>query len=74
MPPTRHLSVHEVEEQPKGYEAQRGPYAAECIRWSQAVAHRRQNGHEATEAWPGLGLNNSVYGRSKVEEAERACH
>jgi hypothetical protein len=51
LPPARHLAVHEVEEETKREEGQRGPEIAERRRFAEAVAHRREDGHDATEPW-----------------------
>ncbi|KAI4210193.1 MAG: hypothetical protein LQ351_006947 [Letrouitia transgressa] len=50
LPPPRNFSVHEIEEEAKGHEREGCPYWAVCIRGSEAVAHGREDRHEAAEA------------------------
>lgn len=51
LPPPGHLAVHEIEEEPEGYEGEGEVYVTVGCRGAEAVAHGREDGHEAAEAW-----------------------
>ena len=51
LPPPGHLAVHEIEEEPEGYEGEGEVYVTVRCRGAEAVAHGREDGHEAAEAW-----------------------
>lgn len=51
LPPSGDLAVHEIEEEPKGYEGEGEVHVTVGCRGAEAVAHGREDGHEAAEAW-----------------------
>lgn len=50
LPPSRNLSVKEVEEQAEWHECKRNPEVARVLRRAQAVPHGELYAHDAAEA------------------------